>query len=132
MAPSTRSSWTRCESEKRGHGVFSELSLGHQHPAGCIPFVGDVDCKAWIAAIDKVLALKPRVLVTGHGGSSTNAGADLNMTRDYLMYLRRVMADAVRDFVPFEEALAKTDWSRFSGLPAFRQRIASMPMAPIC
>jgi hypothetical protein len=79
-----------------------------------------------------VLALKPRVLVIGHGGSSTNAGADLNMKRDYLMYLRRVMADAVRDFVPFEEALAKTDWSRFSGLPAFRQRIASMPMAPIC
>lgn len=87
--------------------------------SGRIPFVGDADSKAWIAAIDKVVALKPRVLVTGHGGSSTNAGADLNMTRDYLMYLRRVMADAVRDFVPFEEALAKTDWKRFSSLPAF-------------
>lgn len=29
------------------------------------------------------------------------------------------MADAVLDFVLFEEALAKTDWRRFSGLPAF-------------
>ena len=100
-------------------GIFSELSPGHPHPAGRIPFVGDVDSKVWIAAIDKVLALKPRVLVTGHGGSSTNAGTDLNKTRDYLMYLRWVMADAVRDFVPFKEALAKKDWSRFAGLPAF-------------
>lgn len=87
--------------------------------AGRIPFVGDADSKAWIAAIDKVLALKPRILVTGHGSSSANAGADLSMTRDYLLYLRRVVGEAVRDFVPFEEVLSKTDWSRFSGLPAF-------------
>ena len=87
--------------------------------AGRIPFVGDADSKAWIAAIDKVLALKPRILVTGHGSSSVNAGVDLSMTRDYLVYLRQVIGEAVRDFVPFEEVLARTDWSRFSGLPAF-------------
>ena len=36
-----------------------------------------------------------------------------------VLYLRDAMGAAVRDFVPFEEAFAKTDWSRFSHLPAF-------------
>lgn len=87
--------------------------------AGRVPFVGDADSRAWIAAIDKVLASRPRILVTGHGSVSKDAGADLNLTREYLLFLRRVMADAVRDFVPFEEVLKNTDWSRFSKLPAF-------------
>ncbi len=86
---------------------------------GRVPFVGDADSKAWLAAIDKVLLARPRVLVTGHGSASRNAGADLTLTRDYLVFLRQVMADAVRDFVPFEEVLKNTDWSRFSRLPAF-------------
>jgi glyoxylase-like metal-dependent hydrolase (beta-lactamase superfamily II) len=87
--------------------------------AGRVPFVGDADSRAWIAAIDKVLAGRPRILVTGHGSVSKDAGADLSLTRDYLVFLRRVMADAVRDFVPFEEVLKSTDWSRYSKLPAF-------------
>lgn len=87
--------------------------------AGRLPFVGDADSRAWIAAIDKVLAVRPRILVTGHGSVSKDAGADLNLTRNYLTYLRQAMADAVRDFVPFEEVLQKTDWSRFARLPAF-------------
>ena len=87
--------------------------------AGRVPFVGDADSRAWIAAIDKVLAVRPRILVTGHGPVSRDAGADLSLTRDYLVYLREMMGGAVRDFVPFEEVLQKTDWSRFSKLPAF-------------
>ena len=86
--------------------------------AGRVPFVGDADSRAWIAAIDKVLAVRPRILVTGHGPVSRDAGADLSLTRDYLVYLREMMGGAVRDFVPFEEVLQKTDWSRFSKLPA--------------
>jgi glyoxylase-like metal-dependent hydrolase (beta-lactamase superfamily II) len=87
--------------------------------AGRLPFVGDADSRAWIAAIDKVLAARPRVLVTGHGGPSRSAGTDLRLTREYLEYLRKAMGDAVRDFVPFEDALKATDWSRYSRLPAF-------------
>jgi len=86
---------------------------------GRVPFVGDADSKAWLAAIDKVLLARPRVLVPGHGSASRNAGADLTLTRDYLVFLRHIMADAVRDFVPFEEVFKNTDWSRFSQLPAF-------------
>ena len=44
---------------------------------------------------------------------------DLQLTREYLIYLRERMGAAVQEFVPFEEAYAETDWSRFSHLPAF-------------
>lgn len=87
--------------------------------AGRVPFVGDADSRAWIAAIDKILANRPRILVTGHGAVSTKAADDLALTRDYLRHLRKLMGDAVRDFVPFEEAYRAADWGRFSSLPAF-------------
>lgn len=63
--------------------------------------------------------LKPKILVTGHGAHSTNAGADLTLTRDYLLYLREQMGKAVDEMTPFEEAYARTDWRRFSKVPAF-------------
>lgn len=87
--------------------------------AGRIPFVGNADSKRWLAAIDTLVGLKPKVLVTGHGRHSTDAAADLRLTRDYLLYLREQMGKAVEEMVPFEEAYARTDWSRFSKVPAF-------------
>lgn len=61
----------------------------------------------------------PRFLVTGHGPASTDAAADIALTRDYLHYLREEMGRAIDDFISFDEAYARTDWSRFSALPAF-------------
>ena len=87
--------------------------------AGRIPFVGSADSKRWLAAIDVLAGLKPKILVTGHGAHSTNAGADLTLTRDYLLYLREQMGKAVDEMTPFDEAYARTDWSRFSQIPAF-------------
>lgn len=87
--------------------------------AGRIPFVGEADSKAWLQAIEKLERLHPKVLVGGHGAASFDAGADVALTRDYLRYLREKMGAAVADFVPFDEAYAATDWSRFSHLPAF-------------
>jgi glyoxylase-like metal-dependent hydrolase (beta-lactamase superfamily II) len=87
--------------------------------AGRIPFVGEADSKRWLERIDRLLAMKPRILVTGHGAVSRDPAKDLALTRDYLTYLRSSMGKAVADFVPFEEAYAATDWSRFSSLPAF-------------
>lgn len=86
---------------------------------GRVPFVGEADSKAWLARIERLIALKPRLMVTGHGEVSKNPSKDLVLTRDYLTYLRQVMGKAVADFVPFEEAYKRTDWSRFSSLPAF-------------
>ncbi len=88
---------------------------------GRLPFVGEADSKRWLSAIDRLLALEPKLLVSGHGPATRDPGAHLALTRDYLLYLRKVMGAAVQDLVPFEEAYAQVDWSAFSRLPAFEQ-----------
>jgi glyoxylase-like metal-dependent hydrolase (beta-lactamase superfamily II) len=87
--------------------------------AGRIPFVGEADSKRWLGRIDKLLALHPKIMITGHGEMSRDPEKDLTLTRDYLTYLRATMGKAVEDFAPFDEAYANTDWSRFSKVPAF-------------
>ena len=89
--------------------------------AGRVPFVGPADSRGWLAAMGKMIAVNARVVVPGHGPPSTDVARDLATTRDYLAHLREEMGRAVKDFVPFDEAYAKVDWSRFSGLPAFAE-----------
>ena len=95
------------------------LFVGDLMFAGRVPFVGDADSKAWIAAIDRIVKFNPKILVGGHGGFSRDAAADLALTRDYLVYLRERMGAAAADLEDFEQAYTKTDWSRFAHLPAF-------------
>ena len=87
--------------------------------AGRVPYVGEADSRLWLDSLDKLTRLRPEVLVPGHGRYSDKPAEDLKLTRDYLAYLRQQMGRAVADFVPFEEAYAKTDWSEFDFLPAF-------------
>jgi glyoxylase-like metal-dependent hydrolase (beta-lactamase superfamily II) len=87
--------------------------------AGRIPFVGEADSKRWLERIDQLLALKPKLMITGHGQVSRDPVKDLALTRDYLQYLRASMGKAVEELTPFEEAYAQTDWSRFAKVPAF-------------
>lgn len=86
---------------------------------GRIPFVGEADSKRWLQTFSRLIDLKPQVMITGHGAPSRNPAVDLALTRDYLLYLRQTMGKAVEDFVSFDEAYARTDWSRFANLPAF-------------
>jgi len=86
---------------------------------GRVPFVGDADSRKWLAALDKLIAFKPKLLVPGHGGASDTPMDDLTLTRDYLRYLREQMGKAVADLVSFEEAYARTDWSKYETMPAF-------------
>lgn len=95
------------------------LFVGDLMFSGRIPFVGDADSKGWIDAIDRVVKYEPKVMVGGHGGASYNATEDLKLTRDYLVYLREKMGAAANELVDFDEAYAKTDWSRYAHLPAF-------------
>ena len=88
---------------------------------GRVPFIGDADSKAWLKSLDKLIALKPRVLVPGHGAASNTPQTDLALTRDYLNYVRTTMGKEVNDLVPFDEAYARTDWSKYAKLPAFAQ-----------
>ncbi|MEQ1668517.1 MAG: MBL fold metallo-hydrolase [Sulfuriferula sp.] len=88
---------------------------------GRIPFVGDADSKLWLGALNKLIALKPRVMVAGHGAVSLKPALDLKFTRDYLEYVRKQMGQAVADLVPFDEAYVKTDWRAYAKMPAFEQ-----------
>lgn len=88
---------------------------------GRIPYVGQADSRQWIASLAGLIDMGARTILPGHGPASTDAAADLQQTRDYLVYLRKTMGDAARDMEPFDEAYARTDWSRFEALPLFRQ-----------
>jgi glyoxylase-like metal-dependent hydrolase (beta-lactamase superfamily II) len=95
------------------------LFVGDLMFAGRIPFVGEADSRAWIAAIDRIVKFNPKIMIGGHGDVSRDAAADLRMTRDYLVYLREKMGAAAAELEDFEVAYARTDWSRFAQLPAF-------------
>ncbi|RCW74554.1 glyoxylase-like metal-dependent hydrolase (beta-lactamase superfamily II) [Pseudorhodoferax soli] len=86
---------------------------------GRVPFVGQARSGEWIEALTRLLALDAQAVVPGHGPVSRDARADMELTRDYLAYLRETMGRAARDMEPFDEAYARTDWSRFAHLPLF-------------
>lgn len=87
---------------------------------GRIPFVGQARSGEWIQALDSMLQLDARAVVPGHGPLSSDARADMEMTREYLAYLRQTMGRAAREMEPFDDAYARVDWSKFEHLPLFR------------
>ena len=87
---------------------------------GRIPYVGNADSLGWIKSLDKLLARQAKVIVPGHGPSSTSTKEDLQFIRDYLIFVRKAMEQAARDLEPFDEAYAATDWSRYEKIPLFR------------
>jgi glyoxylase-like metal-dependent hydrolase (beta-lactamase superfamily II) len=95
------------------------LLAGDLYFSGRLPFVGQADSKAWLAALDRIEPLAPKMVIPGHGASSRNPGPDIALTRKYLLYLRETMGAAVRDLVPFDEAYKAADWQPFRDVPAF-------------
>ena len=87
---------------------------------GRIPYVGQADSRQWIASLARLIEFKPKVMVPGHGPLSESPLADLELTKDYLVYLRKTMAEAASNLEPFEDAYTKADWSRFENMPLFR------------
>jgi glyoxylase-like metal-dependent hydrolase (beta-lactamase superfamily II) len=85
-----------------------------------IPYVGQADSRHWITALDSLLKFDTKVIVPGHGALSSEARKDMQLTRDYLIYLRTTMGQAAKNLEPFEEAYKATDWSQFEHLPLFR------------
>lgn len=88
--------------------------------AGRVPYVVDADVGSWLAAIERLAGYPAKILVTGHGTHSVDAARDVQMTRDYLRFLREAMRKAVRDGVDFEQAYRNTNWAPYDKLPAFQ------------
>lgn len=86
---------------------------------GRLPFVGQANSRQWVLSLDRLLAFDAKAVVPGHGATSTDPRKDIGTTRDYLKHLRQSMGEAVENFVPFEEAYEKTDWSAFAAMPMF-------------
>lgn len=86
---------------------------------GRLPFVGQANSRQWILSLERLLAFDTHAVVPGHGAASTEPRKDIGTTRDYLKHLRQSMGEAVENFVPFEEAYDKTDWSAFEAMPMF-------------
>lgn len=97
------------------------LFAGDLFFTGRIPFVGEADSRLWLGALDEMLRIAPAVAVPGHGDVSHAPIKDLQLTRSYLQFLRKVMGDAVADMLPFEEVYQKTDWKDYASYPAFDQ-----------
>jgi glyoxylase-like metal-dependent hydrolase (beta-lactamase superfamily II) len=87
---------------------------------GRVPYVGQADSRHWIDALNTLLAFDAAVVVPGHGPTSTAAREDMELTRDYLSYLRETMRRAAQNLEPFEDAYRQADWSRFEHLPLFK------------
>lgn len=95
------------------------LLAGDLYFSGRLPFVGQADSRAWLAALDRIEPLAPKMVIPGHGAASRDPKPDIAMTRAYLQFLRDKMGAAVRDLVPFDEAYAAVDWTPYAGVPAF-------------
>ena len=85
-----------------------------------IPYVGQADSKHWIEALKYLLTFDTQWVIPGHGPVSNDPKGDMTLTRDYLVYLRESMWRAASDMEPFENAYAKTDWSKFEKMPLFK------------
>src|SRR5690606_39911316 len=62
----------------------SVLFAGDVMFAGRVPFVGDADSRAWLAALDRPAEISPRNVIVGHGPHSEDAPADIEIGRAHV------------------------------------------------
>ena len=86
-----------------------------------IPFMNadDVDTANWLRSLAEVEKLAPKFIIPGHGRPSANAKDAIAFTRDYITYVRAAMAKAAEDWIDFDAAYDRTDWSKYKDMPAF-------------
>lgn len=89
--------------------------------AGRIPWVADADTKVWLERLEALKTMGADILVPGHGQASDNAEKLLQLTIDYITFLREKMSVAVDELQSFDEAYAEIDWTDYKDLPAFKE-----------
>ncbi len=91
----------------------------HQRLLGVFP---DTNTAGWIASFEKMAALKPAVVIPGHGEPTTLAEISI-WTLDYLKFLRAEVAIILEDDGDLDEAY-KIDQSAYSKLDVFDELAA--------
>ena len=88
---------------------------------GRIPFMNadDVDTANWLRSLAEVETLAPKFIIPGHGRPSANAKDAIAFTRDYISFVRAAMGKAAEDWVDFDTAYDRIDWSKYKDIPAF-------------
>ena len=76
------------------------------------------DSKGWVQAFDKLMQLKPDIVVPGHGRSTTPEKARKD-TYDYLIYLRAAAKKALDKGETLQDAVDNADQSPFKYLANF-------------
>ena len=92
---------------------------------GRIPFV-EGDTTVWLEQLRHLDAANINVIVPGHGSALHDAVQAVSFTAGYLQFMHDQMGAAVDELIPFADAYANTDWSRYEKLPAF---VANRPNA---
>jgi glyoxylase-like metal-dependent hydrolase (beta-lactamase superfamily II) len=91
--------------------------------AGRVPFLDspETDIERWLSGLDYIAGLEGEVgfIIPGHGEPFTDPQEAVAFTRDYINALKDVMAAAVDEFLPFEQAYRQADWSEYADMPAF-------------
>lgn len=88
---------------------------------GRLPFIGSTaNTGPWIQALNSFIDFKANLAIPGHGPVSESANTDIELLRDYLVFLRKKMGKALEELELFDEAYAATDWSQFENIPMFK------------
>jgi glyoxylase-like metal-dependent hydrolase (beta-lactamase superfamily II) len=91
--------------------------------AGRIPFLDSpqVDTANWLEGLEYLRGLDDRIghVIPGHGPRFEDVDDAIAFTEEYIRFVRERMGEAVSDFIAFDQAYAKTDWSRYEDMPAF-------------
>ncbi len=82
-----------------------------------LPVFEDTQTGEWIKTWDKFEALKPKIIIPGHGGP-TDMATVTRFTKDYLVYMRREIGKVIENGGELGDAY-KVDQSAFEGFDTY-------------
>ncbi len=87
--------------------------------SGMYPYGGDetADIFLWIEALNKILSLKPKLIVPGHGNATSEV--EVKKHRDYFIDLAKYVSDKIKENLSPSDILTQSD------LPPFPYKINS-------
>ncbi len=88
---------------------------------GRIPFVGSSNTAHWIDILKGIDTDNLNALIPGHGSLDSNPADTINLTLNYVTFLREQFSVAIDDLQSFDEAYDEIDWQEYKNLPAFEE-----------